>query len=172
MDRPFLLKADVVGSEQAIIKSLEDLSTADVSAVVIESGLGAISESDIELASLFNATIVTFNVDISRQTEDLLDKAGVVHKSFSVIYDLLDFADEILLENRPSQTVEKTIGSCKVQQVCCDVHIYDRPTLQTQSFWISVSSYPNLFLIISNLSGPQHHLAQMYSLRSQICLDQ
>eukprot|EP00041_Stephanoeca_diplocostata_P031285 m.972196 g.972196 ORF g.972196 m.972196 type:complete len:912 (-) comp23928_c0_seq2:306-3041(-) len=116
-DVPFLLKADVVGSEQAIIKSLEELSCPDVSAVVIESGLGAINEGDIELASLFNATIVTFNVDISRQTGSLLDKAGVAHKSFSVIYDLLDFASDTLQESRPLRTVEKTIGACKVQQV-------------------------------------------------------
>jgi translation initiation factor IF-2 len=85
-----IIKADVQGSAEAIVGSLEKLSTDEVRARIILSGAGAITESDVNLAKGSNAPIIGFNVRAGKQARDLAEREGVEIRYYSIIYDLID----------------------------------------------------------------------------------
>jgi translation initiation factor IF-2 len=85
-----IVKADVQGSSEAIVSSLEKLSTDEVRARIIHSAAGAITESDVQLAKGSNAPIIGFNVRAGKQARELAAREGVEIRYYSIIYDLLD----------------------------------------------------------------------------------
>ncbi len=85
-----IIKADVQGSAEAIVGSLEKLSTEEVRARIIHSAAGAITESDVQLAKGSNAPIIGFNVRAGKQARDLAEREGVEIRYYSIIYDLID----------------------------------------------------------------------------------
>lgn len=85
-----IVKADVQGSVEAVKQSLEKLSNEEVRVRVIHGAVGAISESDIMLASASNAIIVGFNVRPSAATSDLAKKEGVDVRLYRVIYSAIE----------------------------------------------------------------------------------
>jgi translation initiation factor IF-2 len=85
-----IIKADVQGSAEAIVSSLEKLSTDEVRARIILSGAGAITESDVHLAKGSNAPIIGFNVRAGKQARDLAEREGVEIRYYAIIYDLID----------------------------------------------------------------------------------
>ena len=87
---PVIVKADVQGSAEAIVGSLEKISTDEVRARIILSGAGAITESDVLLAKGSNAPILGFNVRASKQARDLAEREGVEIRYYAIIYDLID----------------------------------------------------------------------------------
>jgi hypothetical protein len=72
-----VIKADVGGSAEAIAQALDKLSTAEVRARIVHSGVGGITESDVALAAASNAPILAFNVRASKQAKDAAEREGI-----------------------------------------------------------------------------------------------
>ncbi|MPM00413.1 Translation initiation factor IF-2 [bioreactor metagenome] len=85
-----IVKADVQGSVQAIKQSLEKLSTEDVKVRVIHGGVGAITETDVTLATASNALLIGFNVRPDSNATIIADKEGVEIKTYRIIYDAIE----------------------------------------------------------------------------------
>jgi translation initiation factor IF-2 len=87
---PIILKGDVQGSVEVLADSLQKLSTDKVRINVIHTGVGAITESDILLASASNAIVIGFNVRPERKAADLAEQEEVDIRLHSIIYELQD----------------------------------------------------------------------------------
>ena len=87
---PLLIKADVQGSAEAIVGSLDKLAHEEVRARIVLSGVGAINESDVQLAKGSGAPIIGFNVRASKEARDLAEREGVEIRYYAIIYDLID----------------------------------------------------------------------------------
>ena len=87
---PLVIKGDVQGSIEAIVGSLEKLSTEEVLARVIYSGAGGITESDVTLAEASGAAVIGFNVRAHKEAREAAEKAGVEIRYYDIIYALVD----------------------------------------------------------------------------------
>ncbi len=87
---PVVVKSDVQGSLEAIVGSLEKLSTDEVAVRVLHSAVGGINESDVILAKATGAVIIGFNVRANPQARDLAQRDGVEIRYYAIIYDLID----------------------------------------------------------------------------------
>ncbi len=113
---PLVVKADVQGSAEAIIGSLDKIGTDEVRARIILSGAGAISESDVMLAKGAGAPILGFNVRASKQARDLAVREGVEIRYYAIIYDLLDDIKGVLSGMLSPIQRETFLGNAKVLQ--------------------------------------------------------
>ncbi|MDR3510120.1 MAG: translation initiation factor IF-2 [Caulobacteraceae bacterium] len=114
---PLVIKADVQGSAEAIVTSLERLSTDEVRARIILSGAGAINESDVMLAKSSGSPVLGFNVRASRQARDLAEREGVEIRYYAIIYDLLDDIKGVLSGMLAPIQRETMLGNAEVLQV-------------------------------------------------------
>jgi translation initiation factor IF-2 len=89
-DFPLIVKADVQGSLEAILGSLEKLGTDEVTARMLHAGVGGISESDVTLAEGFNAAIIGFNVRAHKEAAAAAKRNGIEIRYYNIIYDLVD----------------------------------------------------------------------------------
>ncbi len=87
---PLVIKGDVQGSVEAIVATLEKLSTEEVAARVIHSGVGGITESDITLAEASRAAVIGFNVRAHKEARALADLSGIEIRYYNIIYNLID----------------------------------------------------------------------------------
>jgi translation initiation factor IF-2 len=113
---PLLVKADVQGSAEAIIGSLDKLGTDEVRARIILSGAGGINESDVALAKGAGASILGFNVRASKQARQLAEHEGVEIRYYAIIYDLLDDIKGVLSGMLAPTQRETFLGSAEVLQ--------------------------------------------------------
>ena len=113
---PLVIKADVQGSAEAIIGSLDAMSTDEVRARIILSGAGAISESDVMLAKGAGAPLIGFNVRASAQARALAEREGVEIRYYAIIYDLLDDIKGVLSGMLAPIQRETFLGNAKVLQ--------------------------------------------------------
>ena len=113
---PVIIKADVQGSAEAIVGSLEKISTDEVRARIILSGAGAITESDVLLAKGSSAPILGFNVRASKQARDLAEREGVEIRYYAIIYDLIDDIRGVLSGMLPPLQRETFLGNAEVLQ--------------------------------------------------------
>ena len=113
---PLVLKADVAGSAEAIIGSLEKISTDEVRARIILSGAGGISESDVMLAKTAGAPVIGFNVRASKQARELATREGVEIRYYAIIYDLLDDLKGVMSGLLAPIQRETFLGNAKVLQ--------------------------------------------------------
>ena len=114
---PVLIKADVQGSAEAIVGSLEKMGNEEVRARTVYSGAGGITESDVQLAKSAGAPILGFNVRASKQARDLADREGVEIRYYSIIYDLLDDMKGVLSGMLAPLQRETFLGNAAVLQV-------------------------------------------------------
>src|SRR6478736_3883253 len=89
-DFPLIIKADVQGSLEAILGSLDKLGTEEVAARILHAGVGGISESDVTLAEGFNAAIIGFNVRANKEAAAAAKRNGIEIRYYNIIYDLVD----------------------------------------------------------------------------------
>ena len=87
---PVVIKADVQGSVEVLNEMLPKASNDEVKIKVIQAGVGAVSESDVMLASASNAIVVAFNVRPERKAADLAQREGVDIRMYTIIYELMD----------------------------------------------------------------------------------
>ncbi|HZZ36538.1 MAG TPA: translation initiation factor IF-2, partial [Caulobacteraceae bacterium] len=114
---PLVIKADVQGSAEAIVGSLDKLAHEEVRARIILSGAGAISESDVMLAKGAGAPVIGFNVRASKQARELAEHEGVEIRYYAVIYDLLDDIKGVLSGMLAPIQRETFLGNAEVLQV-------------------------------------------------------
>ncbi len=114
-----ILKADVQGSLEALLKAIEELSEKfeDVKINVIHSGIGAISESDVMLAAASNAIIIGFNVRPDAAARKAAEEEQVDIKIYGIIYDVLDDLEKALKGMLEPVQREELLGTCEVKQI-------------------------------------------------------
>ena len=112
-----LLKADVRGSEEAVRSSLEKITTKDVKVNVIRSGIGAISESDVILASASNAIIIGFNVVASTNAKELAKDKNIEIRLYTIIYKLVEDVESAINGLLDPVYEEKVLGSAEIRKI-------------------------------------------------------
>lgn len=112
-----VVKADVQGTCEAVRDSLLSLSTDTVGVKVVYQGTGAVTESDIALASAVGGVVLAFNVKHGVETEKLAKAENVTVVRRTVIYHLLDAVGEMLGGLAPESLVEDVYGEAEVRQV-------------------------------------------------------
>jgi len=114
---PILIKADVQGSAEAIVGSLDKLAHEEVRARVVLSGVGGINESDVQLAKGSGAPVIGFNVRASKEARDLAEREGVEIRYYSIIYDLIDDIKGVMSGMLAPQHRETFLGNAAVLEV-------------------------------------------------------
>lgn len=112
-----VLRTDVQGSAEAIQKCLTDIKSEKVKLDILQAEPGAISESDVLLASASDAVVIGFNTKVENKAAAVAKREGVQVKLYSIIYELIDQVKESLLGLLDPLTREKVIGHAKVKQV-------------------------------------------------------
>ena len=112
-----IVKADVQGSLEAIASSLQKLSTAEVKVSLIHSGVGAISESDVNLALASKAIIIGFNSRADATARRLAESSGVDIRYYNIIYAMVDEIKAALSGMLAPEKKESIIGMVEVRQV-------------------------------------------------------
>jgi len=112
-----VLKADVQGSVEALTESLERLSTDEVKLKVIHSSVGAITESDVMLASASNAIVLGFNVKADAKATQQAQANGVDVRSYNVIYEALNDVRAALAGMLAPEIRETLVGRAQVRQI-------------------------------------------------------
>lgn len=112
-----IVKADVQGSVEAIRDSLLKLSTDEVEVDIISSGVGGISESDINLATASNAFIIGFNVRADTGARKIIKESDVEIKYYSVIYETIDDVSDIIEGHATPIIKEEITGLAEVRDI-------------------------------------------------------
>ena len=115
-DFNIIVKADVQGSAEAVKTSLEKLSNEEVRVRVIHSGVGAINESDVMLASTSNAVIVGFNVRPDNAARDSAERSKVELRMYRVIYDCINDVEAAMKGMLAPKFQEQIIGHVEIRQ--------------------------------------------------------
>lgn len=112
-----IIKADVDGSIEALSGALQKLGTEEVSVSIIHTGAGAISESDVLLASASDAIIIGFQVRPTAQARKLAENEEIDIRLFSVIYDAVDEVRDALEGLLSPEIKEQIMGSVEVREI-------------------------------------------------------
>jgi translation initiation factor IF-2 len=112
-----IIKGDVRGSVEALSQALRKLSTSEVTLTVVHSAVGAVTESDVMLASTSNATIVAFNVKADAKARNAAESEGVAIKTYDIIYNALDDVKAGMGGMLAPTTREQALGRAEVRQV-------------------------------------------------------
>ena len=110
-----VLKADTIGSIEALKKSLEELSTDKIKVSIIHSGVGAISESDIMLAKASGAIVIGFNTRPNPAARRLLEEEKIDVRTYGVIYDAVEDVKKALEGLLEPEKVEEVLGQAEVR---------------------------------------------------------
>lgn len=114
---PILVKGDVQGSVEAIINSADKLSTDEVKARILHSGVGGITETDVTLAKSAGAVIFGFNARPNRQAREAAERDGVDIRYYNVIYELTDDLKAMMSGMLAPEAREITLGTAEVREV-------------------------------------------------------
>jgi translation initiation factor IF-2 len=114
---PLVIKSDVHGSLEAITAGLERLNTDDVSVRILHGGVGAITESDVTLATASRAIIAGFNVRANVQARDMAKREGIDIRYYSIIYELLDEMKGMLSGMLAPESRETVLGHAEIREV-------------------------------------------------------
>ncbi len=112
-----VLKADVNGSLEAVKNALEKIDVEGVKVSVIRGGVGAITESDVVLASASNAIIIGFNVRASNATVDTAKQYGIEIKTYDIIYKVVEDMEKAMKGMLDPEFEEKVIGTAEIRQL-------------------------------------------------------
>ena len=112
-----VLKADTLGSLDAVEHELKKLCNEKIAVRIISKGIGSISEKDIKTANIKSSLILGFNVDSDKIAEMLALRDGANVKTFKIIYELVDYIKEKVKEATPVETIETVTGSAKILRV-------------------------------------------------------
>ncbi len=114
---PLVIKADVQGSMEAIVGALDKISTDEVLAQIMLSGVGGITESDVTLAKASNAIIIGFNVRANKQARELAEREGIEIRYYNVIYNLVDDAKAAMSGLLSPERRETFIGNAEILEI-------------------------------------------------------
>jgi len=114
---PMIIKSDVQGSYEALATSLQKLSTDEVKVNIIHTGLGAISESDVNLAVASKAVVIGFNVRADAGARKLIESSGVDVRYYNIIYQAVDEIKAALSGMLAPEQKESVIGQVEIREV-------------------------------------------------------
>jgi translation initiation factor IF-2 len=114
---PLVVKADVQGSLEAILGSLEKLGTEEVAARILHAGVGGISESDVTLAEGFNAAIIGFSVRANKEAAAAAKRNGIEIRYYNIIYDLVDDVKKAMSGLLAPTLRETMLGNAQILEV-------------------------------------------------------
>ncbi|HEY0043534.1 MAG TPA: translation initiation factor IF-2 [Allosphingosinicella sp.] len=114
---PVVVKADVQGSAEAIVNALNRISNEDIKVRILHSGVGAITESDVILASASKAPIIGFNVRPNAKAREVAARTQVEFQYYDVIYHLTDAAKAAMAGQLGPLMIENVLGRARVQEV-------------------------------------------------------
>ncbi len=112
-----IVKADVMGSQEALSQSLVKLSTAEVKVQVVHAAVGGISESDVNLAIASKAVMIGFNVRADAQARKLAETSGVDIRYYNIIYDAVDDVKLAMEGMLAPEQKEEVIGTAEIRTV-------------------------------------------------------
>ncbi len=112
-----VLKADVQGSLEAVTESLRRLERDDVKLAFVHRGVGGITENDINVAAISNATLIGFNVRPDRKARELADNEGVEVRLYEVIYKLLEDIERAMVGMLAPEYEEVVTGEAEVREI-------------------------------------------------------
>ncbi|NCN52366.1 translation initiation factor IF-2 [Candidatus Parcubacteria bacterium] len=112
---PLLIKADVLGTLDAIEHELDKFTSDRIAVRIIDSGVGDVTASDVQnVSATKDAIIVGFNVKIERAAQDLAERLGVEIDTFDIIYELSEWLNTALKNRTPKQEEEQVTGRAKI----------------------------------------------------------
>ncbi len=114
---PLIIKTDVQGSQEALVQSLQKLSTSEVRVQVVHAAVGGITESDVNLAVASKAVIIGFNARADAQARKLAESNGVDIRYYNIIYDAIDEIKAALSGMLSPEKREHVIGAVEIRQV-------------------------------------------------------
>ncbi|MCZ7564205.1 MAG: translation initiation factor IF-2 [Burkholderiales bacterium] len=114
---PLLIKADVQGSQEALVHALSRLSTEEVKVSVVHAAVGGITESDVNLALASKAVIIGFNTRADAAARKLAETAGVDIRYYNIIYDAVDEVKAALSGMLAPEKKENVLGLVEIRQV-------------------------------------------------------
>ncbi|MFZ3222647.1 MAG: translation initiation factor IF-2 [Rugosibacter sp.] len=114
---PLIVKADVQGSQEALVQSLMKLSTSEVKVSVIHAGVGSISESDVNLATASKAVIIGFNTRADAGARKAAENFGVDIRYYNIIYAVVDEVKAALSGMLAPEKKEVILGMVEIRQV-------------------------------------------------------
>jgi translation initiation factor IF-2 len=114
---PLIIKADVQGSLEAIVGSLDKLGTDEVAARVIHSGVGGITESDVTLSHSSGAAIIGFNVRAHKEARELAERDNVDIRYYNIIYDLVDDVKKAMSGLLTPERRETMLGNATILEI-------------------------------------------------------
>ena len=112
-----LIKADVQGSQEALIHALTRLGSEEVKVTVVHAGVGGITESDVNLAMASRAVIIGFNTRADAAARKLAESAGIQVRYYNIIYEAVDEIKAALSGMLAPERKESVIGLVEVRQV-------------------------------------------------------
>lgn len=114
---PLVIKSDVQGSYEALATSLQKLSTDEVKVNIIHTGVGAITESDVNLCVASKAVLIGFNVRADAGARKLIESAGVDVRYYNIIYEAVDEVKAALGGMLSPEKKENAIGLVEIREV-------------------------------------------------------
>jgi len=112
---PLIIKADSSGSLDGIHHELNKIKIDHTEIMIVSEGIGEINEKDAKTAqSDVNSIIVGFNVPTDVQAAGVIDRSGLMARSFKIIYELTDFVRSVVAERKPKEYVDEKLGEAKV----------------------------------------------------------
>jgi translation initiation factor IF-2 len=117
VEYPIVVKGDVQGSVEAIVSSLNRISTDEIKVRVLHSGVGAITESDVTLAAASRAPLIGFNVRPNAKARLLATRDKVSLRYYDVIYDLLEEVRNEMAGQLGPERIETVVGRAEIREV-------------------------------------------------------
>ena len=114
---PVIIKSDVHGSSEALKSSIEKIKHEEVSPKIILANIGVITETDITLAKASNAIVIGFNVRPNKEAKKLAEIHKITIKYFNIIYEVLDYINNLLSGLLTPSVKEEIVGSAQVQAI-------------------------------------------------------
>ncbi|HEU0043297.1 translation initiation factor IF-2 [Sphingomonas sp.] len=117
IEYPLVVKADTQGTIEAIVGSINKISTDLIRARILHSGVGGITESDVTLAAASGAPIIGFNVRANAKAREIAERQKVALKYYDVIYDLVDEIRAGMAGELGPEAFETVVGRAEIREV-------------------------------------------------------
>jgi translation initiation factor IF-2 len=114
---PMIIKADVQGSQEALVHSMQKLSTSEVRVQIVHAAVGGISESDVNLAVASKAVIIGFNTRADASARKLAEANGIDIRYYNIIYDAVDEIKAAMSGMLAPEKREQALGLVEIRQV-------------------------------------------------------
>jgi translation initiation factor IF-2 len=117
IEYPVVVKGDVQGSVEAIVSSLNRISTDEIKVRILQSGVGAITESDVTLAAASRAPLIGFNVRPNAKARQMAEREKISLRYYDVIYDLIEEVRNEMAGQLAPERIETIVGRAEIRDV-------------------------------------------------------